>query len=73
MGAICQNGCALQRSIRTEINLPVPSADGTADTLRVKFDDWMWLQSDNRLFNRAYMQRYRVVIDEVSISFEKLN
>jgi len=57
---------------RYEIDLPVPAADGTAKTLRVKFDDWMWLQSDDRLFNRAYMKRYGVDIGDVSISFEKL-
>lgn len=54
------------------IDLPVPSADGPAKTLRVSFDDWMWLQSDTRLFNRAYMQRYGIDIGDVSIEFEKL-
>ncbi len=55
-----------------EIDLPVPSADGTAETVRVVFDDWMWLLSEDRLFNRAYMQRYGVDIGDVSISFERL-
>ncbi len=53
------------------IDLPVPSADGSAKTLRVTFDDWMWLQTDKRLFNRAYMKRFGVNIGDVSISFEK--
>lgn len=57
---------------RYEIDLPVPSADGTADTLRVSFDDWMWQLTDDRLFNRAYMQRFGFDIGDVSISFEKL-
>lgn len=48
------------------IDLPVP--DGT---LRVRFDDWMWLLSDTRVLNRAYMQRYGVDIGEVIITFEK--
>lgn len=48
------------------IDLPVP--DGT---LRVRFDDWMWLLSDTRLLNRAYMKRYGIDIGEVIISFEK--
>lgn len=48
------------------IDLPVP--DGT---LRVRFDDWMWLLSDTRVLNRAYMKRYGVEIGEVIISFEK--
>lgn len=55
------------------INLPVPSASGPAETVKVTFDDWIWLQSDTRAFNRAYMKRYGVDISDVSISFEKLN
>ncbi|APX12476.1 DUF3833 domain-containing protein [Tateyamaria omphalii] len=48
------------------IDLPVP--DGT---LRVMFDDWMWLLSDDRLLNRAYMKRAGVDIGDVIITFEK--
>ena len=48
------------------IDLPVP--DGT---LRVSFDDWMWLLDDNRLLNRAYMKRAGVDIGDVIITFEK--
>lgn len=55
------------------IDLPIPSADGTTETLRVDFNDWMWLLSDDRLFNRAYMSRFGVIIGDVSISFEKLD
>lgn len=54
------------------IGLPVPVADGPAKTVRVSFDDWIWLQSDTRAFNRAYMKRYGANIGDVSISFEKL-
>ena len=54
------------------IDLPVPSADGPTETLRVTFDDWMWQLSEDRLFNRAYMKRFGVNIGDVSISFEKL-
>jgi hypothetical protein len=57
---------------RYTIDLPVPSADGTSETTRVSFDDWMWLLSEDRLFNRAYMKKYGVDIGDVSISFEKL-
>lgn len=56
---------------RYTIDLPVPSADGTAETVRVSFDDWMWLFSDDRLFNRAYMRRAGVTLGDVSIWFEK--
>ena len=55
-----------------EIDLPIPAADGTVETLRVSFDDWMWLLSEDRLLNRAYVFRFGVPIGEVIISFEKL-
>jgi hypothetical protein len=49
------------------IDLPVPGDE----TLRVSFDDWMWLLSDDRLLNRAYMSRFGVQIGEVIITFER--
>jgi len=48
------------------IDLPVP--DGT---LRVSFDDWMWQVSEDRVLNRAYMNKYGVEVGEVIIWFEK--
>jgi hypothetical protein len=51
---------------RYRIDLPVP--DGT---LRVSFDDWMWLLTDDRLLNIAYMKRGGVTIGQVVIFFEK--
>ncbi|MEL6597471.1 MAG: DUF3833 domain-containing protein [Pseudomonadota bacterium] len=48
------------------IDLPVP--DGT---MRVTFDDWMWLLSDDRLLNIAYMKRFGIDIGQVVITFEK--
>jgi Protein of unknown function (DUF3833) len=58
---------------RYTIDLPVPAAGGPAETVRVTFDDWIWLQSETRAFNRAYMQRYGVDVGDVSIWFEKLH
>ncbi|WP_431298444.1 DUF3833 domain-containing protein [Tabrizicola sp. BL-A-41-H6] len=58
---------------RYTIDLPVPSTDGSGDTVRVTFDDWMWLLSDDRVLNRAYMQRFGVDAGDVTISFEKLD
>lgn len=55
-----------------EIDLPIPAADGSVETLRVSFDDWMWLLSEDRLLNRAYVKRFGFDIGEVVISFEKL-
>lgn len=54
------------------IDLPVPSADGSVETLRVSFDDWMWLLSEDRLLNIAYMSRFGINIGQVVITFEKL-
>lgn len=48
------------------IDLPVPES-----TMRVTFDDWMWLLSDDRLLNRAYMKRAGVDIGDVIITFVK--
>lgn len=56
---------------RYEIDLPVPTADGPTETLRVQFDDWMWQQTDDRLLNIAYVKRFGIDIGEVVISFEK--
>lgn len=55
-----------------EIDLPIPSANGTTETMRVTFDDWMWLLSEDRLFNHAYVKRFGLDIGDVAISFEKL-
>ena len=54
-----------------EIDLPIPSADGSVETLRVTFDDWMWLLSEDRLLNLAYVKRFGFDIGTVTISFEK--
>ena len=49
--------------------IDLPLGDGT--TTRFSFDDWMWLMTDDRLLNRAYMTRAGVRVGEVIISFEK--
>ncbi len=49
------------------IDLPISNGE----TVRVSFDDWMWLLSEDRLLNRAYMRRFGVLIGEVIISFER--
>lgn len=53
------------------IDLPIPSASDETETLRVTFDDWMWLLSEDRLLNRAYVKRFGVDIGDVIIVFEK--
>lgn len=56
---------------RYTIDLPIPTADGPTEILRVTFDDWIWLLTDDRAFNRAYMSRAGLPIGDVSITFEK--
>ncbi|MEM1100731.1 MAG: DUF3833 domain-containing protein [Pseudomonadota bacterium] len=56
---------------RYTIDLPIPAADGSVETLTVSFDDWMWLLSEDRLLNIAYMKRFGVDIGAVTITFEK--
>lgn len=54
------------------IDLPVPSADGPTETMRVTFNDWMWLQDETHVFNRAYVSKFGVTIGEALISFRRL-
>ncbi len=53
------------------IDLPVPSASGPTETLRVTFDDWMWLQDETHVLNRAYVSKAGIPIGEALISFER--
>ncbi|NVO56071.1 DUF3833 family protein [Rhodobacteraceae bacterium B1Z28] len=50
-----------------KIDLPIKEG-----TMRVNFDDWMWLLDDDRLLNRAYVSRYGVRLGEVILFFEKI-
>ncbi|MEL6680795.1 MAG: DUF3833 domain-containing protein [Pseudomonadota bacterium] len=49
------------------IDLPI----GDGETMVVSFDDWMWLQDEETLFNLAYMSRYGIEIGRVMIFFRK--
>ncbi len=48
------------------IDLPVRKG-----TMRVDFDDWMWLLTKDKLLNRAYVSRFGVRVGEAIIVFEK--
>lgn len=52
---------------RYAIDLPIVGGE----TVRVAFDDWMWLMSEDRLMNIAYMSRFGVRAGTVTIFFEK--
>ncbi len=51
---------------RYVIDLPVGE-----ETIRVRFDDWMWLVAEDRVLNRAWMYRAGIRVGEVTIFFEK--
>ena len=40
---------------------------------RVTFDDWMYLQDDNILFNKATIKRWGITLGDVYIFFDKKN
>lgn len=42
-------------------------------TWNVTFDDWMYLQDDNILFNRATIRRWGITLGDVYIFFDKRN
>ena len=48
------------------IDLPTPSGDR-----RVSFKDYMWMLSDDRVLNKAYMSKWGIPLGEVTIMFEK--
>lgn len=56
---------------RYTIDLPIVSSDSATETLKVSFDDWMWLLSDDRLLNIAFVKRFGVDIGQVIITFER--
>lgn len=51
-------------SWRYAMDLPVGDS-----TWRVTFDDWMFLQPDGTLLNRAYVRRWGILIGSVTIAF----
>lgn len=61
-------GISMGNALRWQYTLALP-VDG--ETYHVQFDDWMFLQDDKRLFNRATMNKLGVTVGEVTLFFEK--
>lgn len=55
-------------ALNWQYRMRLPVGDSTWD---VRFDDWMFLQSDDVLINRAYVSRWGLNIGSVSIFFSK--
>ena len=62
------NGVELNDTFNWKYSFHLQNEDGT---ILVKFNDWMWLMTDERVLNRAYMSKFGVNIGEVIIFFEK--
>lgn len=48
--------------------LDLPYRDGT---IKVKFDDWMFLQPDGVMINRAVMSKFGIRLGEVTLVFQR--
>lgn len=51
-----------------QYDFDLPTDDGT---MRLHFDDWLFLQQDGVLINRAYVSKFGITVGEVIISFFK--
>ena len=47
------------------------SMDVDGSNYHIHFDDWMYLQDENRLFNRASLSKLGIEVGEVTLFFEK--
>lgn len=52
---------------RYEFDLKRPSGD----VVRVSFDDWMYLQDDRVMINRAYMSKFGFEVGQLSLFFQR--
>jgi hypothetical protein len=65
-----QNGNAF--NFQYDIDLKVGTRnDGSAKTWKVHFNDWMFLQPNGVLINRAYVSRFGVNIGSLTIAFRR--
>jgi hypothetical protein len=59
-------------NFRYAIDLKVGTKkDGSAKNWRVTFNDWMFLQPNGVILNRAYVSRWGLQIGSVTLSFKK--
>lgn len=61
-------GRASGNALNWAYTLDLPYRDGTVE---VQFDDWMFLQPDGVLLNRARMSKFGVRLGEVTLVFQK--
>ncbi len=62
-------GVTYGNALNWAYTLDLPYKDGT---VKVQFDDWMFLQPDGVLINRAKMSKFGFRLGEVTLVFQKL-
>ena len=62
-------GEAYGNTLNWAYTLDLPYKDGT---VKVQFDDWMFLQEDDVLINRAKMTKFGIFLGEVTLVFKRL-
>ncbi|MBN2646416.1 MAG: DUF3833 domain-containing protein [Thiotrichales bacterium] len=61
-------GLSAGNALQWQYVLDLPYQDGT---IAVKFNDWMWLQNANTMFNRATVSKFGFTVGEVTLFFSK--
>lgn len=62
-------GEAKGNALRWRYTLRLP-LDG--DDYDFQFDDWLWQFDEKRMFNKAEMKKFGIVVGEITIYFEKI-
>ncbi len=62
-------GAAYGNALNWKYDFALPVGD---DIWTVRFDDWLFLQADGMLINRARVTKFGILIGEVTIAFRKL-
>jgi len=62
------SGKSFGNALNWSYTMDLPYKDGT---VKVKFDDWMFLQTDGVLINKAKMSKLGIYLGEVTLVFQK--
>ncbi|CAN8140299.1 hypothetical protein THIOSC15_2120024 [uncultured Thiomicrorhabdus sp.] len=61
-------GRSAGNALQWQYVLDLPYKDST---IAVNFNDWMWLQSEQTMFNRAKVSKFGFTVGEVTLFFSK--
>ena len=62
------SGQSFGNALNWSYTMDLPYKDGT---IKVQFDDWMFLQADGVLINKAKMTKFGIYLGEVTLVFQK--